>query len=59
MHLIKNIRKFIIGLGGSATNDGGLGMLRALGIKFTDKFNKEVKDAVDIDKIIDIDLSNF
>lgn len=57
--LDKNIRKFIIGLGGSATNDGGLGMLRALGIKFTDKFNKEVKDAVNIDKIIDIDLSNF
>ena len=24
-------RKFIIGLGGSATNDGGVGMLQALG----------------------------
>jgi glycerate kinase len=29
-------RKFIIGLGGSATNDGGSGMLRALGAKFLD-----------------------
>ena len=29
-------RKFIIGLGGSATNDGGLGLLQALGMKFLD-----------------------
>jgi len=30
-------RRFIIGLGGSATNDGGAGMLEALGIRFYDK----------------------
>ena len=30
-------RKFIIGIGGSATNDGGVGMLTALGFKFLDK----------------------
>lgn len=29
-------RKFIIGLGGSATNDGGVGMLQALGFTFND-----------------------
>ncbi|CAM3192281.1 glycerate kinase [Filibacter tadaridae] len=29
-------RKFIIGLGGSATNDGGAGMLQALGMRFLD-----------------------
>lgn len=29
-------RKFIIGLGGSATNDAGIGMLQALGMKFFD-----------------------
>lgn len=29
-------KHFIIGLGGSATNDGGVGMLQALGIKFLD-----------------------
>ena len=28
------LRKFIIGLGGSATNDGGVGMLQALGMSF-------------------------
>ncbi|RAP73708.1 glycerate kinase [Paenibacillus montanisoli] len=30
-------RKYIIGLGGSATNDGGSGMLRALGLRLLDK----------------------
>ncbi|GKV65180.1 MULTISPECIES: glycerate kinase [unclassified Sporosarcina] len=29
-------RKLIIGLGGSATNDGGTGLLEALGVKFSD-----------------------
>ncbi|ROR23432.1 glycerate kinase [Mobilisporobacter senegalensis] len=27
-------RKFIVGIGGSATNDGGIGMLEALGVEF-------------------------
>lgn len=36
-HAIKNgVRRFIIGLGGSATNDGGVGMLAALGFAFLD-----------------------
>lgn len=34
--LRRGARKFIIGIGGSATNDGGLGMLTALGVKFLD-----------------------
>jgi len=38
----KGCRKFIIGLGGSATNDGGLGMLQALGYRFLDKRNQSV-----------------
>ncbi|MGW8001805.1 glycerate kinase [Staphylococcus shinii] len=33
----KGIREFIICLGGSATNDGGTGLLKALGFKFKDK----------------------
>lgn len=32
--LDRNYRKFIIGLGGSATNDGGTGLLKALGVRF-------------------------
>lgn len=35
-------KKFIIGLGGSATNDGGTGMLRALGMKFLSKNGEEL-----------------
>lgn len=37
------LRKFIIGLGGSATNDGGLGMLQALGAAFLDQDGNTVK----------------
>lgn len=33
---------FIIGIGGSATNDGGLGMLQALGMKAYDKTGEEI-----------------
>lgn len=32
--LDKQVKRIIIGLGGSATNDGGIGMLAALGAKF-------------------------
>lgn len=34
--LDRNIRKLIIGIGGSATNDGGTGMAQALGVEFYD-----------------------
>ncbi|CAI6080197.1 Glycerate 2-kinase [Paenibacillus sp. JJ-100] len=34
--LNRGIRKIIIGIGGSATNDGGAGMAEALGVKFLD-----------------------
>ena len=32
----KGCRKFLVGIGGSATNDGGMGMLSALGFRFFD-----------------------
>lgn len=38
----KNCRHFIIGIGGSATNDGGTGMLQALGFRMLDKDGKQV-----------------
>lgn len=37
----RGCRNFIIGLGGSATNDGGIGMLKALGYSFWDKNSHE------------------
>lgn len=40
--LDKGCRKIIIGIGGSATNDGGVGMAQALGTKFLDKQGKEI-----------------
>ena len=38
----KGCRKFIIGIGGSATNDGGTGMLKALGFEFLDAKGKTI-----------------
>ncbi len=38
----KGCRNFIVGIGGSATNDGGVGMLQALGFEFFDKDGKKV-----------------
>lgn len=38
----RGCRKFIIGIGGSATNDGGTGMLSALGYKFLDENGDEI-----------------
>ena len=39
----KGCREFIIGVGGSATNDGGIGMLQALGFGMLDADGKQVK----------------
>ncbi|MEM1505556.1 glycerate kinase [Domibacillus sp. 8LH] len=38
----KGCREFVIGLGGSATNDAGIGMLQALGFRFLNQQNEEV-----------------
>ena len=39
----RGCRKFIIGIGGSATNDGGTGMLSALGFKFLKSDGSEIE----------------
>ena len=38
----KGCRRFIVGIGGSATNDGGIGMLQALGYGFINKDRQQV-----------------
>lgn len=38
----RGCRRFIVGIGGSATNDGGTGMLTALGYEFLDKNNTPI-----------------
>ncbi|WP_392566945.1 glycerate kinase [Utexia brackfieldae] len=40
--LDKGARQFIIGIGGSATNDGGAGMLQALGVKLLDDAGQQI-----------------
>lgn len=40
----KGCRRFIVGIGGSATNDGGVGMLKALGYEFLDERGDSIKD---------------
>ena len=50
---------FVIGLGGSATNDGGIGMLTALGYKFLDGDKRIVEPiGASLSKIVEIDDSN-
>ena len=46
--LEKGCRKFIIGIGGSATNDAGAGMLQALGFRFLDKDGNVLKQGGEI-----------
>lgn len=38
----QGVRRFFIGIGGSATNDGGTGMLKALGFQFLNKDGNEI-----------------
>ena len=58
--LDKNIREFIIGIGGSATTDGGMGMLRSLGARFFDEEGIEISNGpIGIIDLETIDLENF
>lgn len=53
-------RTFIIGLGGSATNDGGAGMLEALGMKFLDQQGQRLKRGGGaLAELAEIDASGF
>lgn len=55
----KGCREFIIGIGGSATNDAGLGMLQALGYRFLDENKIELGYGGEIlSKVKYIDSSN-
>ena len=40
--IVNGCRNFIVGIGGSATNDGGIGMLQALGYEFRDNNGQPV-----------------
>lgn len=53
----RGCENIIIGIGGSATNDGGIGMLKALGYQFLDENGKDVGDGAaalgKVQKILD------
>jgi len=56
--LDKGARHFVIGIGGSATNDGGIGMLSALGFKFLDIDGNEIKPGIEgVYDLVEIDDS--
>ena len=58
--LDKGVKKIIIGIGGSATNDGGAGMLQALGAKLLDKDNKEIPfGGGGLSELVKINLDDF
>ncbi len=61
LHALENgIETVYIGIGGSATNDGGIGFASAIGVKFLDIFNNELEAIpLNFEKIHSIDTSNI
>lgn len=56
-HGAKNI---VIGIGGSATNDGGVGMMQALGVRFLDSENQELgPGGGQLDRLHHIDITRL
>ncbi len=53
-------RKLVIGIGGSATNDGGTGMARALGARFLDAEGQDLPEGgAALARLVRIDLSGL
>jgi len=58
--LEKGCSKIIIGIGGSATNDGGVGMAAALGVRFLQEDNSEIDlTGEGLGSLATIDTSNL
>lgn len=58
--LDKGFREISIAIGGSATNDGGMGAMTALGVRFLDKEGNELCGAgEDLEKVVSIDVSGI
>jgi glycerate kinase len=58
--LDRGCRRFIIGIGGSATNDGGIGMAGVMGALFLDENGKSVEPTgAGLGKITEVDLENM
>jgi glycerate kinase len=58
--LDRGFRDISIAIGGSATNDGGMGCMRALGIRFLDKEGTELEGiGRDLGRVTHIDISGL
>lgn len=58
--LNQGYRNLTVAIGGSATNDGGMGAMRALGIRFLDREGKELSGkGEDLASVADIDVSGL
>ena len=58
--LDQGYRKLSIAIGGSATNDGGMGAMRALGVRFLDVDGAELSGCgADLEKVAKIDMSGL
>lgn len=58
--LDKGFREISIAIGGSATNDGGMGCMRALGVRFLDGSGEELPGCgADLERVAQIDLSGM
>lgn len=58
--LDKGVKKILIGIGGSSTNDGGVGAMEALGVRFLDEAGRKIGfGGGNLGKLKKIDLSNF
>jgi glycerate kinase len=57
--LDKGVNKIILAIGGSATVDGGMGILRALGIRFLDSRKNSLSSAFELIDIESVDASNI
>lgn len=58
--LLRGCRRFLIGIGGSATNDAGMGMLSALGVRFLDQDGKVLEGiGRNMENVADIDLGGM
>jgi glycerate 2-kinase len=58
--LDRGCTKIIVGLGGSATNDGGIGMAAALGVRFHDKEGHEIPlTGEGLEQLVHIDISQI
>lgn len=55
--LSRSVRRIVMGIGGSATNDAGMGMLIALGFRFLDRDGRELfGSGENLDKVDSIDM---